>query len=61
MKCVITMANYQGIGVDEEHLRHIFVLQDGAVAQLIQKLFDIAILYYGALLVIGGLSTPPWS
>ena len=28
MKCVITVANYHGIGVDEEHLRHIFVLQD---------------------------------
>ncbi len=28
MKCVITVANYHGIGVDEEHLRHLFVLQD---------------------------------
>lgn len=25
---LITVANYHGIGVAEEHLRHIFVLQD---------------------------------
>lgn len=31
MKCVITIANYHGIGADEEHLRHVLVLQDKVV------------------------------
>lgn len=28
MRCMITIANYHGIGADESHLRHILVLQD---------------------------------